>query len=82
MVDIIVGGMPPVQVRPDERQGQRQLPPGKKRPFKERRKNPVDRRQEARFGVVVNLSSVDERRERPDRRKERSLGETYRRFGG
>lgn len=74
MVDIVVGGVPPVQNKTNERQGQRRPPPQKKRPAKDRRKKEADRRQEVRFGVVVTLSHREERREGVDRRKDRASG--------
>ncbi len=77
MVDIVVGGVPPAQKNPNERQNQRRPPPEKKRPLKDRRANEEDRRQEARYGVVVTISGRNERREGTDRRKIRTGLEAY-----
>lgn len=75
MVDIVVGGVPPVQDKPNERQGQRRTPPEQKRPQKDRGKKEAD--QEVRFGVVVTLTSKAQRREGPDRSREKSTKQTY-----
>ena len=77
MVDIIVGSVPPIHNNPKDRQGQRRQPPEKKRPLKERRKNRVDRREEARFGVVVTLCNKEDRRAGPDRRRDKSTEQIY-----
>jgi hypothetical protein len=67
MVDIVVGGIPPVHTNQGKSDNPRR-PPGKKR-SSERRKNAADRRRSVRDGVVVTLSGRTERRQQPDRRK-------------
>jgi len=69
MVDIVVGGIPPIHTNQGKGDSQRRAP-GKKA-HKERRKNQADRRQGVRDGIVVTLSERTERRRQTDRRKGR-----------
>jgi hypothetical protein len=70
MVNIMVGGILPVDTNQGKRDNQRRSA-GKKR-ARERRKNPIDRRRSVRDGIVVTLSEQTERRQQPERRKEPS----------
>jgi hypothetical protein len=66
-MDIIIG-----RIQFAKEEGSRKKPlkkDGKKEFFKERRKNNHDRRQEIRDGVIVSLSTKNDRRVLPDRRK-------------
>ncbi len=65
MVDIVVGGIPPIQTN----QGKGDHPGREPAKKKERRRNPIDRRRSVRDGIVVTLSDRVERRRQPDRRK-------------
>lgn len=76
MVDIVLGGIPPVQNKSNERQG-REQPRKKKRPEGDRRKSESARREEERFGVVITLSGKDR-----ERTGDRSEAQTYHPFGG
>ena len=69
MVDIVVGVIPPVQSKSDQRNGKHQPTATARKKFKEKRKNKRDRRQSVRDGIVVTLSYKAERRISPDRRK-------------
>lgn len=70
MVDISVGLIPPVQNNRQSSGNQQQPLPFKNRQKgRERRKNKLDRRQDVRDGFVVTLSTLSDRRRRPDRRK-------------
>ncbi|MBI5063885.1 MAG: hypothetical protein HZB87_10610 [Desulfatitalea sp.] len=68
MDEILVGMIAPIQNYQKQRDGtRRSLAP--KRTIKDKRKNPSDRRQSVRNGVVVTLSDPNERRQDGDRRK-------------
>jgi hypothetical protein len=74
-MDIVVG-----RIQPAKEEGSRKKPfykDGKKALFKERRKNKRDRRQSIRDGVIVSLSTKNDRRALPDRRKENLQKNTY-----
>ncbi|WP_054032917.1 hypothetical protein [Desulfatitalea tepidiphila] len=69
MVDIIVGTVAPVHSDPNQQEKRRQPQPSKAIRQRDRRQNRTDRRQSVRDGVVVTLSTRNDRRKRPDRRK-------------
>jgi hypothetical protein len=69
-VDIIVGGTSAVKNNPPEEQVA--LPAGKSAVRKDRRKNKQDRRRSVREGVIVSLSSENDRRILRERRKANS----------
>jgi len=74
-MDIVVGT---IQSAKDE--GTHKKPfykDGKKSSSKERRKNKQDRRKSVREGVIVSLSSKNDRRALPDRRKANSQKNLY-----
>lgn len=77
MVDIIVGVIPPVQNRLNQRDHQRRPPPQKKRLLKDKRKNEPDRPPAVREGIVVTLSHPAERRKHPDRPKDEAGMQRY-----
>jgi hypothetical protein len=67
-MDIIIGRIQPAK---EERSRKKHFNKDEKKAFfKERRKNNHDRRQSIRDGVIVSLSTKNDRRELPDRRKE------------
>jgi hypothetical protein len=68
MVDIIVGGVPPVLNNQNKRENPTRSSQ-KKKHSKEKRHNKQDRRKDARSGVVVTLSKYPDRRSGIDRRK-------------
>jgi hypothetical protein len=66
-MDIVIGRIQPAK---EERSGKKPFKKdGEKAFFKERRKNKEDRRQGIRDGVIVSLSTKNDRRVQPDRRK-------------
>jgi hypothetical protein len=74
-MDIVIGN---IQHTKDE--GSRRKPFKKdeeKASFKERRKNKRDRRQSIRDGVIVTLSTKNDRRVLPDRRKKNLAKNPY-----
>jgi hypothetical protein len=74
-MDIVVGK---IQSAKDE--GTHKKPfykDGKKSSAKERRRNKQDRRKSVREGVIVSLSSKNDRRVLPDRRKTNSQKNPY-----
>ncbi len=83
MVDIIVGAIPPVQNRTDQRDKRRGSPSKKKKTTREKRQSETDRRESVRDGVVVTLSykRKKERRSGLDRRKKKGPAMLYRPSG-
>ena len=74
-MDIIIGR---VQSAKEERSRKKPFKnDGKKPIFKERRRNKQDRRQGIRDGVIVSLSTKNDRRVLPDRRKKNLENNTY-----
>ena len=74
-MDIIIG-----RIQPAKEERSRKKPfkkDGKKSFLKERRKNKQDRRQSIRDGVIVTLSTKDDRRILPDRRNKAPEKNTY-----
>lgn len=68
MDENLVSMVAPVQSYQKQRDGtRRSLSP--RRVIKDKRKNPSDRRQSVRNGIVVTLSDPDERRRGEDRRR-------------
>ena len=66
-MDIVIGRIQPAK---EERTRKKPFKKDGKKPFlKERRRNNQDRRQGNRDGVIVSLSTKNDRRVRPDRRK-------------
>jgi hypothetical protein len=67
-MDIVIGRIQPPK---DERPRKKPFNKDERRAlFKERRRNKQDRRQSIRDGVIVSLSTKNDRRVLPDRRKE------------
>ena len=74
-MDIIIGR---VQSAKEERSRKKPFKNNGKKPFfKERRRNKQDRRQGIRDGVIVSLSTKNDRRVLPDRRKKNLENNTY-----
>ena len=74
-MDIIIGR---IQSAKEERSRKKPFKKdGKKSFLKERRKNKQDRRQSVRDGVVVTLSTKNDRRILPDRRNKDLEKDTY-----
>ncbi len=74
-MDIVIGR---IQQAKDERSGKKPFKKdGEKASFKEKRKNKQDRRQSIRDGVIVTLSTKNDRRVLPDRRKKILGKNTY-----
>ncbi len=74
-MDIIIGR---IQSAKEERSRRKPFKKdGKKSFFKERRKNKQDRRQSIRDGVIVTLSTKNDRRILPDRRNNEPEKDTY-----
>jgi hypothetical protein len=74
-MDIIIG-----RIQPAKEERSRKKPfkkDGKKSFLKERRKNKQDRRQSIRDGVIVTLSTKNDRRNLPDRRNKELEKNTY-----
>jgi hypothetical protein len=74
-MDIIIG-----RIQPAKEERSRRKPfkkDGKKSFLKERRKNKQDRRQNIRDGVIVTLSTKNDRRILPDRRNKELEKNTY-----
>lgn len=74
-MDIIIG-----RIQPAKEERSRKKPfkkDGKKSFLKERRKNNQDRRQSIRDGVIVTLSTKNDRRILPDRRNKELEKNTY-----
>ena len=66
-MDIIIGRIQPLK---EEKSRKKPFKKDGNKPFlKERRRNKQDRRQGNRDGVIVSLSTKNDRRVRPDRRK-------------
>jgi hypothetical protein len=67
-MDIVIGRIQPAK---DERPRKKPFKKDEKKEFfKERRRNKQDRREGIRDGVIVSLSTKNDRRVLPDRRKE------------
>ncbi len=67
MIDIVIGNTNSVHNNePPRKIPKRSM---KKGPFKDKRKNPQDRRKSVRDGVFVSISYKYDRRVNPDRRK-------------
>jgi hypothetical protein len=74
-MDIVIGRIQPAK---EERSRKKPFNKDEKKAFfKEKRKNRHDRRQSIRDGVIVSLSTRNDRRELPDRRKENLQKNTY-----
>ena len=74
-MDIVIGNIQPVK---EERSRKKPFKKdGEKAFFKDRRKNKQDRRQSIRDGVIVTLSTKNDRRGLPDRRKKDPEKNTY-----
>ncbi|MGA8179485.1 MAG: hypothetical protein WB792_05470 [Desulfobacterales bacterium] len=74
-MDIVIGRIQPAK---EERSGKKSFRKhGEKAFFKERRKNKEDRRQGIRDGVIVSLSTKNDRREQPDRRRRKFKKNPY-----
>jgi hypothetical protein len=78
-MDIIIGR---IQLAKEDRSRKKSLKKdakkdGKKEPFKDRRINNQDRRQGIRDGVIVSLSTKNDRRVLPDRRQKDLGKNTY-----
>lgn len=74
-MDIIIG-----RIQPAKEERSRRKPfkkDGKKSFLKEKRKNKQDRRQSIRDGVIVTLSTKNDRRILPDRRNKELKKNTY-----
>jgi hypothetical protein len=69
MVDIVVGGVPPIQTNQNKSDDQRRSSSKKKEKGEDRRRNRIDRRRSVRDGIVVTLSNRTERRTLTERRK-------------
>lgn len=74
-MDIVIGSIQPTKEERSRRKPFRK--DGKKAFFKERRKNKQDRRQGIRDGVIVTLSTKNDRRILPERRNEDLEKNTY-----
>lgn len=74
-MDIVIGSIQPAKEERSRRKPFKK--DGKKAFFKERRKNKQDRRQGIRDGVIVTLSTKNDRRILPERRNEDLEKNTY-----